>query len=83
MFGKYSRNCASIAKAKKKTFALTTLITFSFIILWAPYYGMGIYSWFNADKAKLIPKNVRRSFCSFLHELTVVLLLLNEINSKL
>ena len=71
-----SRNCVNIAKAKKKAFALMTLITFSFIILWTPYYGMGIYSWFNIDKAKLMPKKVREFLFLFITKLCDLITLL-------
>ena len=50
--------CASIARAKKKALALTTIITLMFIVLWGPYYGIGIFSWFNSDEAKRVPREV-------------------------
>ncbi|XP_039264520.2 gonadotropin-releasing hormone receptor-like isoform X1 [Styela clava] len=40
----------SIMRARKKTLKITGMVMFSFLLFWGPYYGIGIYDWFNPDK---------------------------------
>nr|XP_039264521.1 gonadotropin-releasing hormone receptor-like isoform X2 [Styela clava] len=40
----------SIMRARKKTLKITGMVMFSFLLFWGPYYGFGIYDWFNPDK---------------------------------
>ncbi|XP_078482823.1 gonadotropin-releasing hormone receptor isoform X1 [Ciona intestinalis] len=41
-----SVNTASIQRAKNRTILMRTLITLTFLVCWGPYYGKGIYDWF-------------------------------------
>ncbi|CAK8685284.1 unnamed protein product [Clavelina lepadiformis] len=41
-----SVSTASIQKAKRKTIFMRTLLTFTFLICWTPYYGKGLHDWF-------------------------------------
>nr|ABR22596.1 gonadotropin-releasing hormone receptor 2a [Ciona savignyi] len=42
-----SVNAPSIQRAKNRTILMRTLITLTFLVCWGPYYGKGIYDWFN------------------------------------
>lgn len=46
----------SIMRARKKTLKITGMVMLSFLLFWGPYYGFGIYNWFNPKKR--IPKPI-------------------------
>nr|NP_001165352.1 gonadotropin-releasing hormone receptor [Ciona intestinalis]BAI66406.1 gonadotropin-releasing hormone receptor [Ciona intestinalis] len=48
----------NIERARMKTLVLTSLVTLSFIVLWGPYYAMGIYHWFNPRERATFPKEI-------------------------
>ena len=57
-------NHSKIANAKKKTIALTSMVSLSFIVLWGPYYAIGIYTWFYPKLARNIPREVSILMCN-------------------
>ncbi|CAK8695666.1 unnamed protein product [Clavelina lepadiformis] len=42
-------------KAKRRTLIASSLITLAFLVCWGPYYGRGIYDWFQADETQRSP----------------------------
>nr|ABR22597.1 gonadotropin-releasing hormone receptor 3a [Ciona savignyi] len=52
------RRDSNIVRARRKTLFLTSTVTLSFIVLWGPYYAMGIYHWFNPKERATFPKEI-------------------------
>lgn len=56
--GKRASKSSNIAKARKKTFILMSMVSLAFVLFWGPYYGIGITTWFNEEVMENVPPEV-------------------------
>jgi len=56
--GRRASKTSNIAKARRKTFLLMSMVSLAFILFWGPYYAAALVYWFRPDLQRNVPKTV-------------------------